>query len=52
MGCDLDPEYSGHGIMTEATTAMIKYAFSRMKVNRVRPWFLRETRDLFGLSGD
>ncbi len=34
-GYDLDPEYSGQGIMTEAMTAVIKHAFEVMKVNRI-----------------
>ena len=34
-GYDLDPEYWGQGIMTEAMTAIIQYAFGVMKVNRI-----------------
>lgn len=34
-GYDLDPKYKGQGIMTEAMTAMIQYAFRVMKVNRI-----------------
>jgi len=34
-GYDLDPEYWGQGIMTEAMTAITRYAFRVMKVNRI-----------------
>lgn len=34
-GYDLDPKYSGQGIMTEAMTAIIQHAFEVMKVNRI-----------------
>ncbi len=34
-GYDLDPRYSGQGIMTEAMTAIIQYAFRVMNVNRI-----------------
>jgi ribosomal-protein-alanine N-acetyltransferase len=34
-GYDLEPEYWGQGIMTEAMTAVIDYVFDVMKVNRI-----------------
>jgi ribosomal-protein-alanine N-acetyltransferase len=34
-GYDLDPKYMGQGIMTEAMTAIIRYAFEVMKFNRI-----------------
>jgi len=34
-GYDLDPEFWGQGIMNEAMTAIIRYAFGVMKVNRI-----------------
>lgn len=34
-GYDLDPKCTGQGIMTEAMTAIIQYAFDVMKVNRI-----------------
>ena len=34
-GYDLDPKYWGQGIMTEAMTAIVRYAFDVMKVNRI-----------------
>jgi ribosomal-protein-alanine N-acetyltransferase len=34
-GYDLDPEYWGQGLMTEAMTAIIQYSFDKMKVNRI-----------------
>ncbi len=35
VGYDLDPEYWGKGIMTEALTAIIDFGFKKMKLNRV-----------------
>jgi len=34
-GYDLDPDYWGQGLMTEAMTAIVQYAFDVMKVNRI-----------------
>ena len=34
-GYDLDPKYWGQGIMTEAMTTIIQYAFDKMKANRI-----------------
>jgi ribosomal-protein-alanine N-acetyltransferase len=34
-GYDLDPKYWGQGYMTEAMTAIIRYAFGKMNVNRI-----------------
>ncbi len=34
-GYDLDPKYWDQGIMTEAMTAIVQYAFQVMKVNRI-----------------
>lgn len=35
IGYDLDPEYWGKGIMTEALTAIIDFGFKRMRLNRI-----------------
>lgn len=35
IGYDLDREYWGKGIMTEALTAIIDFSFRRMKLNRI-----------------
>ncbi len=34
-GYDLNPKYTGKGLMTEAMTGIIQYAFEVMKVNRI-----------------
>ena len=35
IGCDLDPDYWGHGYMTEALSTAIRNGFERMKLNRI-----------------
>jgi ribosomal-protein-alanine N-acetyltransferase len=35
MGYDLDPEYWGMGIMTEALEVIIRYAFETMRLHRI-----------------
>lgn len=35
IGCDLSPDYWGHGYMTEALRVAIRNGFERMKLNRI-----------------
>jgi ribosomal-protein-alanine N-acetyltransferase len=46
---DLDPKYSGQGIMTEAMTAIIQYAFEVMKVNRIEALVSTRNKGSLGL---
>ncbi len=48
-GYDLDPEYWGQGIMTEAMTAIIDYAFDRMKLNRIEALVSPRNRGSLGM---
>lgn len=51
IGYDLDREYWGRGIMTEALTAIVDFGFQKMKLNRIEllamPWNQRS----LGLAG-
>jgi len=44
MGYDLDREYWGRGIMTEAMKAVIDFGFKRMKLNRVEVFIMPRNR--------
>ena len=48
-GYDLDPEYWGQGIMTEAMTAIIEHAFDTMKVNRIEAYVSPRNKGSQGL---
>lgn len=48
-GYDLDPKYWGQGIMTEAMTAIIRYGFEVMKVNRIEALVSPRNRGSQGL---
>ena len=44
MGYDLDREYWGRGIMSEAMKAVIDFGFKRMKLNRVEVFIMPRNR--------
>jgi ribosomal-protein-alanine N-acetyltransferase len=48
-GYDLDPKYMGQGIMTEAMSAMIEYAFDVMKINRMEALVSPRNKGSIGL---
>ena len=48
-GYDLDPKYWGQGIMSEAMTAIIQYAFEVMKVNRIEALVSPRNKGSLGL---
>jgi ribosomal-protein-alanine N-acetyltransferase len=48
-GYDLDPRYWGKGLMTEAMTAIIQYAFDKMKVNRIEALVSPRNKHSLGL---
>ncbi len=48
-GYDLDPKYTGQGMMTEAMSAMIQYAFGVMKVNRIEALVSPRNKGSLGL---
>jgi ribosomal-protein-alanine N-acetyltransferase len=50
IGYDLDPPYWGHGIMTEALTAIIDFGFQRMKLNRIELLVMPRNKRSIGLA--
>lgn len=50
IGYDLDPEYWGKGIMTEALTAIIDFGFRRMKLNRIELLAMPRNERSIGLA--
>ena len=49
MGYDLDKEYWGQGIMTEAMEAVIDFGFRKMKLNRVEVFIMPRNKRSIGL---
>ncbi len=50
IGYDLDPEYWGRGIMTEALTAIVEFGFRRMRLNRIELLALPHNRNSIRLA--
>jgi len=50
FGCELGPEYWGHGYAIEAARALIGYGFAELGVHRVRAETLAENRSALSLA--